>query len=719
MPFSLLQYNIVSYALLLPVIVNLFAWQSPIVARLFGGLFFIFQVFILGQLILPQQPFFRRLVPGLMAFLVILLLLSTAIYIVWDLSPSAQSLVFLLFPAAVSAFFARRYQPRQAHLELHTFSWKDFDLPPPLFFLCAAYGFLLIWLFVIVGKASTVQAIASPWALIPSHFWVLYVLASVILLLMCWYGTIPRFSQIAVSAHLFFSFTIGLIFYRLGFGFDPFIHQATEALIAQQGAVLPKNPYYLGQYSLIVSLHRLLGFSIVWLDRLLVPMLAALSLPALWQEVLAPQTQGQPQGLKNSHWLALTVFLVPLAALTVTTPHSLANLFFLWCVIASFALVLNTPVTWNVTMLWAVAAAALLTHPLAGSAALILLAVVSYELHKDNLRLPAWFKRSLRAEIFVFGSVLVPALFLLHGFISEQSTTRLGWPNLARWQTFLSSFPTYDVPYRTVFFDLAYTLAGWLPAVIASVTLAVSLWLLLKYKTVLLRVYVMTAVILLINAFLVASSVELPEVIDYESFDYARRLLVLASWSLLPLMAVAFIWLYRVVSHRSPVYIWMVILGMTWLMASNLFASYPRQNRYEISHQYNSSSADFAVVNYIAQKQKSDYVVLANQNVSAAAIAAYGFKTYYYQGGREYFYYPLPTSSPLYQTFLDMAYEAPSRDNAKKAAVMTGASTVYFVLNAYWTDAADTAQRAKLEADEWTAIENGAAYVFTYRFHSL
>src|SRR5690606_19728235 len=102
------------------------------------------------------------------------------------------------------------------------------------------------------------------------------------------------------------------------------------------------------------------------------------------------------------------------------------------------------------------------------------------------------------------------------------------------------------------------------------VALAVSLWLLLKYKTALLRVYVLTAIILLVNAFIVASSVELPDVIAYESFDYAYRLVVLASWSLLPLIAVALVWLHRRIAHRPILYVWLVVLGLSWLMASGL-----------------------------------------------------------------------------------------------------------------------------------------------------
>lgn len=717
MPLSLLQYNIVSYALLLPSIINLFAWQSTGAARVFGGLFVIFQVIILGQLILPKQSLSRYIVPGVMAFTVLLLLLSTTVYIGWDLSPSAQAVVFLLLPAATSLLFRRRFHPQQTMLELDSISWKDFDLPPYLVFLCGAYALSIGWLYTIVFKASTVQAVSSPWSLIPPHFWIIYAVATALLVLICWYAPLPRFSHLSVSIHLFFSFILGVIVYRLGYGFDPFIHQATESMIAAQGLVLPKNPYYLGQYSLIVSLHRLVGLSLVWIDRLLVPVLAALTIPTLWQEVLTPQAPNRPTAVKNSHWLALSILLVPFASLTTTTPQGLGNLLFLWCVIASFALVLNATVPWNATMLWFVAAAAMAVHPIAGCAALVLMCLVSYELHKDSLRFPSWVKRSFVVEIVAFGSLLVPALFLVHGLLSDQSHTKVHLPSLQNWQAFLTSLPAFHASYRTLFYDLSYFITSWLPLLVVLSTLAVSLWLLLRYKTALLRVYAMTTLILLANAFLVATCVDLPDVISYETYSYAQRLLALASWSLLPLLVVGLIWLRRRMDHRSSILVWLMVLGLTWIMAGNLFAAYPRENRYEISHQYNTSAADFTAVRYISGKQKTDYVVLANQNTSAAAVYLNGFTTYLNHNGNDFYAYPLPTTSPLYQIYLDMTYQGPTKEQAKRAADLTGAHTVYFVLDSYWNNAQATAQRAQLEADDSITLEDGAVHVFTYRFN--
>ena len=59
----------------------------------------------------------------------------------------------------------------------------------------------------------------------------------------------------------------------------PFIHQVTENAIWQNGFILPKPFYYLGQYSIVIFLAHLLQISVELIDKLLLPLLLAISLP--------------------------------------------------------------------------------------------------------------------------------------------------------------------------------------------------------------------------------------------------------------------------------------------------------------------------------------------------------------------------------------------------------------------------------------------------------
>ncbi|MCG2695722.1 hypothetical protein L6248_02210 [Candidatus Parcubacteria bacterium] len=128
------------------------------------------------------------------------------------------------------------------------------------------------------------------------------------------------------------------------------------------------------------------------------------------------------------------------------------------------------------------------------------------------------------------------------------------------------------------------------------------------------------------------------------------------------------------------------------LISTSLYLSYPRFDHYFNSRCFSTSKNDIEAVNWIENNTESDYIVLANQQVSAAALREFGFKKYYSPPlidkerglGGEVFYYPVPTGGPLYQYYLDMVYEKPSRETMTKAMDLVGVSEGYFVLNKYW-----------------------------------
>ncbi|MBU4375668.1 hypothetical protein KKH38_04155, partial [Patescibacteria group bacterium] len=137
---------------------------------------------------------------------------------------------------------------------------------------------------------------------------------------------------------------------------------------------------------------------------------------------------------------------------------------------------------------------------------------------------------------------------------------------------------------------------------------------------------------------------------------------------------------------------------------------------------FSTSKNDIEAVNWIENNTESDYIVLANQQVSAAALREFGFKKYYSPplidkergSGGEVFYYPVPTGGPLYQYYLDMVYEKPSRETMAKAMDLAGVSEGYFVLNKYWRAFDKILEEAKLEADSWEDIGDGDVFVFKY-----
>lgn len=147
------------------------------------------------------------------------------------------------------------------------------------------------------------------------------------------------------------------------------------------------------------------------------------------------------------------------------------------------------------------------------------------------------------------------------------------------------------------------------------------------------------------------------------------------------------------------------------MITTSLYVSYPRFDRYFNSRGYSVGQNDIEAVRWIDKNADGDYLVLANQQVSAAALSQFGFKRYY---DNNIFYYPIPTSSPLYQYYLDMVYKKPDKRTITEAMDMVGVNQGYFVLNKYWWQFPKILAEAKFSADSWKEFGNGEVFVFKF-----
>ena len=151
------------------------------------------------------------------------------------------------------------------------------------------------------------------------------------------------------------------------------------------------------------------------------------------------------------------------------------------------------------------------------------------------------------------------------------------------------------------------------------------------------------------------------------------------------------------------------------VITSSLYLSYPRHDRYITGRSFNLTQNDIGAVHVIQQNaQGKKYIALANQMVSVAALKEFGFVNYYPTRQGELFYYPIPTSSPLYDSYLKMVYDTPSRDNIEQAMELMNVDLAYFVLNDYWWDFKKLVTVASTEADEVVSLNNGKIYIFKY-----
>ena len=147
-----------------------------------------------------------------------------------------------------------------------------------------------------------------------------------------WYCSAPSMASWFRAFVRLCSMSVALFVYKIGYGFDPFIHQATERYLAEHGTITPKPFYYIGQYSWITFCNFFSHLGINLLDKILLPAMAATFLPAA---IFTGMSQGFGTRNRFAKLGALLFLAIPFGSMIVTTPQGLANLFaliiiFLW-----------------------------------------------------------------------------------------------------------------------------------------------------------------------------------------------------------------------------------------------------------------------------------------------------------------------------------------------------------------------------------------------------
>lgn len=559
--------------------------------------------------------------------------------------------------------------------------------------LSGTYLILIITSFYILWQSRSDKALVTPWSVIPGYFFIIYFLATALLLFLIARDrkskSLEFLNSTLISIHYLLSFLIAVIVYRIGYGYDPFIHQATMDLIDKQGAVEPKPFYYLGQYGLLVTIHKLSGISLVILDKLLVPLIAAIFLPPALSTFINRYFPDQ----KNRQLLLLAILVIPFSCFILSTPQNLAFLFLILTVLYS-ATDYRLPLTLSL--------AACLIHPLAGIPALTLslLVTINHFRAKINQKI---------VKISYLGLFLLTFLGLPFAFyLSGQSQLTLKLESFSNY--LLALMPQLHLPYKeTWLLNLTYFYGQNQQLIITLLIISGTILIYRHHRRDFrLNAPIITALAVLGSFFLVSQlSFNL---ISYEQNDFARRLLMTAVILMLPAIIIALGHLSQRISEQDKFYRISFFVMLTALITASLYISYPRQDHYYNSKAYAVSASDQAAVNWIENQTKNPYIVLANQQTGAVALRSFGFNRYY-QG---LYFYPIPTSSPLYQYFLGMVYDYASRDTMIKAMDLAQVDEAYFVIPKYWWAFSRIVAEAKLSADSWQSLDEGQIYIFKY-----
>jgi len=609
--------------------------------------------------------------------------------------------------------------------------------------------------------------IRSPWEVVNWKLFVLYGIA-VASLFVSLLSEIPKWLKwIFIFSFTFLSFGAALILYKIGYGFDPFIHRATEKYIDEFGTISPKPLYYVGQYALVLFFHKIFFLPIAWIDKILVPLLASITLPALFY--FWADTAGEKNWkLEIENWkflVALCATILPFSAFIATTPQSLANLFLLIIIFLTVSSVCHSeqgeeshgrseattradtrvaPISsglprdsslrfasFRMTLIITIISiATFLIHPLSGIPAFLFLGIIIL-MEKLN----GWKKYAVSIFTTILGSMVVPIIFIIRDKTSFQIALN---DILPTFRLFVEN--KFDL-FRN--FAYLYKFNFWL--IFLGLAAIGVLLLIARHKHTALNglahesvrknqnkralscatPLILTSLVIFLNAVFLKIFVKFPEVISYEQSDYSNRLIGIAALFLYPLALVPAIYFFKKVTEGNFLIKFFAILFVTYLSISSFYISYPRVDKYESSHGFSTSQFDIEVVKFINEKSADKkYVVLANQSVSAAALQEFGFQDKYYNVVKlppdaksrpsQIYFYPIPTGGILYDYYLKMVYGYPSIFTINEAMDIAGAQEAYLVINSYWYGAKGIVKNAKNTADLWWQVGNGRVYIFKY-----
>lgn len=710
---------IISLILVVGLLGNLFVWESPLIGLTFGPAYIVFFGLMFGFVLFHWQPTIFKFIYGFLFLTASLAFAGGLIYYFYQLNNLAVAILIILFPLALLPFL--KYGN---HLETK-YDFNPLQVNPHILrttLFLAAFIFLTILNFHYLLSAGTTEAIRSPWKVLPFNFFVNYFASSVILLWFVLRSQKEGLNLVLISMHTFLTVSLALLIYKIGYGFDPFIHQATEKVIVAQGFILPKPFYYLGQYALTVFGAKIFQVPVEWIDKLLLPTIISIVLPATVYFSFKPFVEKQMLARRNfnesgpgASLPALLILLLPFSAFIATTPQGLANFYLL---VTIFLGLLTLHHEFPVFGLWFLSFAALLIHPLAGLPSLIFVFLLTLFLF---FKKQTGFFEFVRHVIFISGFLLsaiaIPLVFLaaILLFSGPSSIFSLkiiedfgAWPTALGW-----SWPVWVNHFRPLF-DLTYTYGKNVSFLLLAIGL--SGYGLIKKSLPTAVVYLSAFAALMFNYILLKLFIDFPALIKYEQNIYPQRVLEIGFYFLIPLFLFAlykfFEKLEAITNGKMLRFFFIALLGL--FLTFSLYYSYPRDDGedYEIDRGYSVSASDITAVHQIAADAAgADYIVLADQSVSAAAVKEFGFAKYY----GPYFYYPIPTGDPLYQYYLKMVYEPPTRATITEAANLAGVHLVYFVLNNYWTDADKILETTRPTADNTIEVDNGKIWIFKYQ----
>ncbi len=655
-----------------------------------GGILFAVW-FVLFARRLGERMGFRM---GWIGFVVggwMMLVLATIVFTAVYLTGWVNGIVAWTSLAAVSA--CAYFFPHLDQRSTNTETTAKADLSVPLLFVFAIGD---LWLLTTCLLSRTDIALVSPWNVLPSTTFLIYLLTTVAL--WSFLRTAPKvIGLVGISLHVFAAIAVSLFVYGVGFGFDPFIHRAIVQTIVADGGLTPFSLLYSGQYAFLSFTHVLTGISIRLLDLWLIPLLVSIFLPTLFYVAMTTAWKQRPR--ESLVVLPLLLF-VPFLPFTFTVPYHLALIAFL--VTLLFLPSIGTGV--GRVIVFGSAITSLFFHPLIGIPACVL-AVGGWLYVRSQRRL------SVGVLVAFFLACSVPIGYGVHSLLQGGDVLTIQNPWLHR-DGFLALFrDPFPVEERRVhwWWNILHAVGRIGP----WITMIVAVLVVRSKETRAWRLFIGMILVGFIGCLaLLSTSFVFEDIISYEQLEFALRLRHALPYLGLPFLCVA---VSSLLAHRKdwlslgPIVAASVLLTVSW------YVTYPTDDPKAYGFGPSVSEADVRAVHVVEELSGSEpYIALSNQMTSAAHLQEFGFAKTIDKNGKNMLYYPVPTGGDLYRFYEEIVEGSFVEDTMQRAMEFAGVSQGYFLLSGYWWGAEPLSHILKAAADQTIIVGNRE--LFIYRF---
>jgi len=526
-----------------------------------------------------------------------------------------------------------------------------------------------IILFALIS-ARTSASIISPWDVVHPAAFVLFGLASAYALLAVrklgwgWGGLLA-------VVHLVVTFSVSAIVFGIGFGYDPFVHEATAAYIFSHGSILPKQPFYIGQYVLIIALQGITRLGIHAIQTWIVPFVAPVAILGA-AYVRSRRTRGKIAAVLAA------VLLMMYAPFTFTVPYNFALALFIPIVLL-FEMMDLREIRFAV---WALALAIICIHPLIGIPALCLAFVGTLRLKgiRGTLAGLATTFVSLTSALIVYavrngGAIALPDPgsidALIHAFVSPIFIPSLGHP----------------------FWSALYALYYLWPLVLFA---AGSVFLLRdrERRRGSLALFG-SAFGCLLASVIVAVFVRFKDIISYEQLEFSLRLVSIVPWFVFAGVVGR---IEGMIGRRGAV--WIIAVGAISLW----YVAYPQFNPVFNVYSPGVGIADVHSVEEIERLSGGKpYVALVPQMTSAVALQRIGFERSISTRDGNIYPYAIPTGGTLYGYYFSIYYGGDSLAAIVEAAAFAHVDTVFMTVPWAWDPWGHIHERLQADAAtvEW------------------